>query len=86
MLFLKQSHILPFLCHKSTTACQIDSNKVSNSELKIDLCHCVKTEIIESTASVQRQHKQGTLFWDNKGGSRTCPKRDKQQNVLTMQE
>ena len=28
MLFLKQPLILPFLCHKPATACQIDSKKV----------------------------------------------------------
>ena len=47
MLSLKQPLILPFLRHKSATTCQIDSNKVSNSKLKLDLC---KSEIIESTA------------------------------------
>ena len=46
MLFLKQPHILPFLCHKSATTDQIDSNKVSNSKLKLDLCNYVITEII----------------------------------------
>ena len=50
MLFLKQSLILAFLCHKSATTRQIDSNKISNSTLKLELCNCVKTEIIESTA------------------------------------
>ena len=49
MQLLKQPLILPFLCHKSASACQIDSNKVSNSKLKID----VKAEIIESTAPLQ---------------------------------
>ena len=53
MLFLKQPLILPFLCHKSATTCQIDSNKVSNSKLKLDLCNCVKIEIIEPTAPTQ---------------------------------
>ena len=48
MLFLKQRLILPFLSNKSATTCQIDSNKVSNSKLKLDLCNCVKIEIIES--------------------------------------
>ena len=49
MLFLKQPLILPFLCHKSATTCQIDSYKVSNSKLKPDLCNCEENEIIEST-------------------------------------
>ena len=50
MQFLKQPLILPFLCHRSAATCQIDSNKVSNSKLKPDLCNYVKTDIIESTA------------------------------------
>ena len=53
MLFLKQPPILPFLCHKSATTCQIDLNKVSNSKLKFDLRSCVKIEIIESIAPPQ---------------------------------
>ena len=44
---------LPFLCHKSATTCQIDSNKVSNSKLKLDLYNCVNTEITESIAPPQ---------------------------------
>ena len=43
MLFLKQPLILPFLCHKSATICKIDSNDVSSSKLKSDLCSCVKS-------------------------------------------
>ena len=35
MLFLKQSLTLPFICHKSATVRQIDSNEVSNSMLKL---------------------------------------------------
>ena len=50
MLFLNQPLILPFLCHKTATAFQIDSKKVSNSKLKLDLCNCVKIEMIESAA------------------------------------
>ena len=50
MLFLKQPQILPFICHKSVTTSQMNSNKVSNSKLKLDLCNCVKTEVIEPTA------------------------------------
>ena len=46
MLFLEQPLILPFLYHKSVTMCQIDSYKVANSKLKLDLCSSVKTEII----------------------------------------
>ena len=60
MLFLKQSLILPFLCHKSATTCQTDSNKVSNSKLKPEQCNCVKTEIIKYTAPPQQPHKRGT--------------------------
>ena len=63
MLFLKQL-TLPFVCDKSATTCQIDSNKVSNSKLKPDLSNCAKTKIIESTAPPQQQYKRGTLFWD----------------------
>ena len=37
MLFLKQPLIVPFLCHKLATACQIDSNKISNSKWKLNL-------------------------------------------------
>ena len=64
MLFLKQPLLLPFLCHKSATTCHIESCKVSNSKLKLDLCNCAKTEISESTAPPQQQHKRDTIFWD----------------------
>ena len=64
MLFLKQPLILHFLRHKSATTCQIDSYEVSKFESKLDLCKCVKCEIIESMASLQQQHKWGTIFWD----------------------
>ena len=53
MLFLKQSLILPSVCHKSVTNCQIGSNNVSNSKLKPDLCNCVKSEMIEAIAPPQ---------------------------------
>ena len=56
MLFLKQPLILPFLCHKSVTTCQIDSCEVSNSQLKLHLCIEViesKTEMIESISPSQ---------------------------------
>ena len=65
MLFLKQPLILLFLCHKSATTCQIDSNKVSSSKLRPDLCSCVKTEMIESTTPPQQPHKRGTIFLDS---------------------
>ena len=50
VLFIKLPLILLFLGHKSETTCQIDSNKVSNSKLKLDLCNFVKSEMIEPTA------------------------------------
>ena len=53
MLFLGQLLNLPFLRHKSATIRQIDSYMVSNSKLKLDLCNCVKFEIIEPTAPPQ---------------------------------
>ena len=53
MLFLKPILIMPFLCHKSATNCQIDLYKVSNSNLKLDLCNCAKFKIIESIAPPQ---------------------------------
>ena len=55
MLFLTLSLILPFPCHKSATTSQIDSNKVSDSKLKLYLCNCVKIEIIEPTAPPLRR-------------------------------
>ena len=62
MLFLKQPLILPFRYHKSAITCRIDSNEVSNSKLKAELCSCVKTEMIESTAPPQQPHKRSILF------------------------
>ena len=59
---LKQPLNLPFLCHKSATACQIDSNKVSNSKLKPDLHNWAKTEISESVAPPHQQNKWDTNF------------------------
>ena len=53
MQFLKQPLILPFLCHKSTTAWQIDPNKVSNSKLRIEIGNFVKGETIQYTAPPQ---------------------------------
>ena len=62
MLFLKQSLIAPFLCHKSATKCQTDSNEVSNSKSKPDLCNYVKTNKVESTAPPQQPHKRSRMF------------------------
>ena len=53
MLFLKQPLSLHFLYHKSEITSQIDSSTVSNSKLKLDLCNCIKTEVIKSTAPSQ---------------------------------
>ena len=89
MLFLMQPHILPFLCHKSTTTCQIDSYKVSKSKLKPDQCNCVKTKMIESTAPPQQPHKPGTFFWDalyvsikEKGTAAFCIQSIDQFNII----
>ena len=65
MQFLKQPLNLPFLCHKSATMHQIDSSKVSNSKLKLDLCNSVKMEMIEFTAPPQQPHKRGTNFLEH---------------------
>ena len=62
MLLLKQPLILPFLCHKSATTCQIDSYKISNRKLKRDLCNCVKTDIIVSKAPPQFPYKRSTIL------------------------
>ena len=66
MLFLKQPLFLPFLCHRSATTCQIDSNKVSKPKLKLALSNptVYKTEIIESTAPAQQPRKRSAIFWD----------------------
>ena len=53
MLVLKQPLTLSLLCNNPATAFLFDSNKVSNSKLKLDLCNCVKTEITESTTPPQ---------------------------------
>ena len=63
MLVLKQPLILPFLCHKSATTCQIDPNKVSNSKLKPELCKYVKTEMIDSRAPPQQQQTGYNFVW-----------------------
>ena len=63
MLFLEQPLILPLLCHKSATTCQIDSIKASNSKLKPDPCNRAETEMIESTVPLQQPRKQGTIFF-----------------------
>ena len=65
MLFLKQSFMLSFLCHKSATTCQIDLNKVSISKLKPYLCNCVIIEMIESTAPPQKPHKRSTIILEH---------------------
>ena len=62
MLFFTQPFILPFLCHKSATSCRIDSSKVSNSKLKLDVYNCVKTEVTECTGPPQRQQKLGGII------------------------
>lgn len=60
--FLKEQ-IVSFLCYKSATInCQIDKNKASNSKLKLDLCSCVRTEIINAIAPPHQPHKCGTFF------------------------
>ena len=64
VLFLKQPIILPLLFHKSATTCPIDSSKVSNSKLKLDLCNCVKLEVIKSTSPPQQPNKVARFFWD----------------------
>ena len=50
MPFLKRPLILPFLYHKTAPTSQIDSNKVSNSKLKLDLYNLSKIDIIRSAA------------------------------------
>ena len=64
MSFLKQPIMQPFLCYKSATIGQIESNMVSNSKLKSDLCSSVITKIIESTAHPQQPRKRGSIFLD----------------------
>ena len=64
MPFLRQPFILRFLCRKSAVTCQTDSNKVSNSILKADLCSCVRIETMKATAPPQRSYKWGANFWD----------------------
>ena len=51
MRTIRRIAMLVLCCYALT--CQIDSNKVSNSKLKLELCNRVKTEIIESTAPPQ---------------------------------
>ena len=45
VLLFKETLILPVLCHKSATMCQIDSNKDSNSK-ETDLWIYVKTRVL----------------------------------------
>ena len=64
MLVLKQPLIFPFLCNKSATNCQIDSNEVSKFKLKSDLCNCVKIEVL-NLQLLHSSHTNGAqLFWD----------------------
>ena len=60
----REKCVLPFLCHKSATTCQIDSNMVSNSKLKPDRCNCVTTETIKATSPPQQQCKRDTISCD----------------------
>ena len=62
MLFLKQPLILSFICHKSATTRQNDSNKVSNLQLKSDLCNCVKTVTMKDTTPSQQPYKRSTAI------------------------
>ena len=63
-VFLKQSCILPFSCYKSATACQIDSNKVSNSKSVPMLFNCIDNGTIAITTPPQQSHKRSTMYWD----------------------
>ena len=54
---LKQPFNFPFLSHKSATASQIYSNAISNSKPMLDLCNCVNSEAISTTASPMQPHK-----------------------------
>ena len=65
MLFLKQPFFFTFVCHKSATTCQIDSNKVSNSKLKPELCNCAITEMTESTAPPQHSKNRHNIFLEH---------------------
>ena len=62
MLFSKQPLSWAFLCHKSAITFQNDSCNLSNSKLALDLCNCIKTEMVESKAPPQQPHKRGTIF------------------------
>ena len=64
MLSLKRLLIIPYLCHKSTTTYQTDSNDVAYSTLKSDLCNCVETETIKAIAAPQQQHNGALLSWE----------------------
>ena len=72
MLFLMQPFILSILCHKSATTCQIDSNKVSNFKLKLNLCNRVKNELIECTAPPQQPQKSDTIILGHPVQKLTC--------------
>ena len=60
MVEKRQNKWLPFHCYKSATTCQIDSDKVSDS----DQCNYLKTEIIGSAGAPQSSHKRGTIILD----------------------
>ena len=62
MLFLKQLLSLPSFCHKLATTCQIDSNLISNSKLKLDKYNFTKIEISESTAPPPKPYKRSANF------------------------
>ena len=71
------TNFLLFLRHESAVTFQIDSNRVSNSKLKLDLCSFVKTKVIESTAPPQWPHKRVQLF------GTPCRFRNLQANFLS---
>ena len=64
MLFLKQPLVLPLLCNKSATTFQVDSYKVSDTELKPDLYSCAKTEVMESTLRHNSHTSGAQSLWD----------------------
>ena len=66
--------ILPVLCHKSATTCQVDSHKVSNSKVKNNLCKNMKPMLMnlrlfhsshtnESQFSWHSPHKNDILVY-----------------------
>ena len=67
-LFLNQPLILPFRCHKSATACQIDLNQVSSVKLKPNLWSSLipKELMLQLPTPQQQPHKRGTIFLGTK--------------------